>query len=717
MFAPGMWLIRLGSSLELIWINKCQAQRFATWVAIFLLMVLVSMDALVSATGAEAQGAAPECDPSGDDNDLLYCIWTVEQRFGGFYVDSTNPSVVQVWLTGDEPTDDVAARVLTEVNRLWSRDFSATTAHQADYTIVQLKRWFDAVVSDPGESIRAVDLDESANRLALYGSDSEAATVAAIKDHASGLGVPAEAISVKQLGADLEPPTPDPIPGARRSSDAIEPAVPIGAQRVNRALNPFVGGAEIKGGGVACTATMTVAFVNEGGDDESGFLTGDHCGVVSTTWRAYGTGSTGDRKVGVTARTAKGGNRNIDIAYANWDSPEGVELGVGFIARPVEENTAKKGATKTQLSLDPDHPYFEVAGIRRPVSGETVHKVGRSSGWTTGEIRGTCVAQVSIGEPARSVCSADGFSMHIMGGDSGSPVFAIEADGRVSILSIVSGYSSGHRIGPALEVMFHAQGIDEVRVTPNDYDADDDGLIEVWNLAQLNAIRWDPDGDGSSGNSNYNEAYPLAQSAMGCPASGCRGYELAADLNLDTDGDGEVDSDDDYWNDGAGWQPIGSSSNRFDAIFDGNGYTISNLFIDRGLAGYVGLFGFTNSSTVIRNADLRATDIRGDAYVGSLVGATYRGAVFGSRAAGEVAGFDYAGGLVGASFNGLISASYSTASVSGDDHVGGLVGWNGSGAILLPPTPPGQSAGINTSVAWWATRTTARSSPAMPPGP
>ena len=272
--------------------------------------------------------------------------------------------------------------------------------------------------------------------------------------------------------------------------------------------------------------------------------------------------------------------------------------------------------------------------------------------------------------------------MHIMAGDSGSPVFAIEADGRVSILNIVSGFSSGHRFGPALEVMFHAQGIDEVRVTPNDYDADDDGLIEVWNLAQLNAIRWDPDGDGASGNSNYNEAYPLAQSAMGCPASGCRGYELAADLNFDTDGDGGVDSDDDYWNDGAGWQPIGSSSNRFDAIFDGNGYTISNLFIDRGSARYVGLFGFTNSSTVIRNADLRATDIRGDAYVGSLVGAMSYGAVFGSRAAGEVAGFDYAGGLVGASFNGLISASYSTARVSGNDHVGGLVGWNGSGDIV-----------------------------------
>ena len=308
-----------------------------------------------------------------------------------------------------------------------------------------------------------------------------------------------------------------------------------------------------------------------------------------------------------------------------------------------------------------------------------MHKVGRSSGWTSGEIRGTCVAQVSIGNPAQPVCSADGFSMHIMAGDSGSPVFAIEADGRVSILSIVSGYFSGHRIGPALEVMFHSQGIDEVRVTPNDYDADDDGLIEVWNLAQLNAIRWDADGDGTWGNSNYTKAFPLAKSDMGCPSSGCQGYELAADLNFDTDADGSADADDDYWNDGAGWQPIGNFSDRFNGIFDGNGYTIFNLFIDRESAQYVGLFGFTSFSSVIRNAVLLSTDIRGGEYVGSLVGEMSQGSIFGSRTTGEVEGVDYVGGLVGASFNGLINASYSTASVSGDDYVGGLVGWNGSG--------------------------------------
>ena len=74
-----------------------------------------------------------------------------------------------------------------------------------------------------------------------------------------------------------------------------------------------------------------------------------------------------------------------------------------------------------------------------------------------------------------------------------------------------------------------------------DYDADDDGLIEVADLAQLNAIRWDLDGDGVASDAGYATAFPDAPTSdMGCPASGCTGYELMADLDLDTDGSGTV---------------------------------------------------------------------------------------------------------------------------------------------------------------------------------
>ena len=125
--------------------------------------------------------------------------------------------------------------------------------------------------------------------------------------------------------------------------------------------------------------------------------------------------------------------------------------------------------------------------------------------------------------------------------------------------------------------------------TPPATDAD--GLIEVVNLAQLNAIHWDLDGDGSSTNSGYATAFPNAIAAdtdagignMGCPAAGCTGYELTANLDFDENGDGQITSTDaTYWNDGAGWATIGDAFHGYyAAAFDGNGHIISHLFINR----------------------------------------------------------------------------------------------------------------------------------------
>ena len=42
-----------------------------------------------------------------------------------------------------------------------------------------------------------------------------------------------------------------------------------------------------------------------------------------------------------------------------------------------------------------------------------------------------------------------------------------------------------------------------------DYDVDDDGLIDIRNLAQFNAVRYDLDGNGAPANANaYNSAFP-----------------------------------------------------------------------------------------------------------------------------------------------------------------------------------------------------------------
>ena len=123
-----------------------------------------------------------------------------------------------------------------------------------------------------------------------------------------------------------------------------------------------------------------------------------------------------------------------------------------------------------------------------------------------------------------------------------------------------------------------------VELTPArsvDYDTDDDGLIEVSSLAQLDAVRWDANGDGYSDHGGpLHKGFPNALLGMGCPTSGCVGYELSGDLDFDTNASGDADSGDDYWNSGHGWVPIGTGTLHYSAVFEGNGHTISNLFID-----------------------------------------------------------------------------------------------------------------------------------------
>ena len=214
--------------------------------------------------------------------------------------------------------------------------------------------------------------------------------------------------------------------------------------------------------------------------------------------------------------------------------------------------------------------------------------------------------------------------------------------------------------------------------TSGDYDADNDGLIEIRTLAQLDAIRYDLDGDNripSADNDAYYSAFPDAITGMGCPFDGCIGFELAANLDFDTNGNGHADAGDAYWNDADGWLPIGSGT-IFTATFDGGGHTIANLYIDR--EQHIGLFGYTEAGSDIRGVGLVSASVTGSNLVGGLVGSNTLGRITDSYVTGSVSGDNYVGGLVG--FNtGPITDSYFNGNVNGDyDEVGGLVGSNRS---------------------------------------
>jgi hypothetical protein len=122
----------------------------------------------------------------------------------------------------------------------------------------------------------------------------------------------------------------------------------------------------------------------------------------------------------------------------------------------------------------------------------------------------------------------------------------------------------------------------------------------------------------------------------------------------------------DYWPNFQGTPFIG--------VFDGNGYTISNLTI-RGTR-YLGLFGRLGSVAKISNLGLVDVDINGTGfYIGGLAGENDGGIITTCCSTGTVSGHGLVGGLVGQN-EGIVTNCYSRGTVSGSSAVGGLVGRN-----------------------------------------
>ncbi len=295
-------------------------------------------------------------------------------------------------------------------------------------------------------------------------------------------------------------------------------------------------------------------------------------------------------------------------------------------------------------------------------------------------------------------------------------------DGRATLTHTVANYGAV-AAGPDLQV--------QVRNTTMDYDADADGLIEIANLAQLNAVRWDLDGDGmatSTATMTYASAFPNPRGGTACPTTitsvACTGYELAAGLDFDTNGNGRTWTEtggtlagdgDEYDNGGMGWEPIGTDAERFSAVFRGNGRTIDNLFVNRD--GPVGLFGATDATARIESVGVRKARVVGSRVVGILAGEA-RGDVVACYVSGAVGSptASVVGGLVGR-LRGDVAASYSSATVEGSEQVGGLIGTaiGGSGQTR---TVSGSYAVGRTSAAAedapWVGGLIGRASPALP---
>lgn len=171
------------------------------------------------------------------------------------------------------------------------------------------------------------------------------------------------------------------------------------------------------------------------------------------------------------------------------------------------------------------------------------------------------------------------------------------------------------------------------------------------------------------------------------PADGY--YYLTGDIDLSYD----LGEYGDYYNDGKGWEPIGNSNTPFKGTFDGRGYTIKGLSINRPEQDYIGLFGFISGAT-IKNCKLDIVKIVGFNSVGGFAGHGYNSTFQNCKLEiGNISGYNCVGGVAGGSngstFENCETISGTIDTVSSDakssHYCGGIVGlgidYGGYGSI------------------------------------
>lgn len=128
-----------------------------------------------------------------------------------------------------------------------------------------------------------------------------------------------------------------------------------------------------------------------------------------------------------------------------------------------------------------------------------------------------------------------------------------------------------------------------------------------------------------------------------------------------------------------GWLPIGNWDAAFTGTFDGGGFTISGLWINRGETYRVGFFGYIGDESIIKNLTVEIPEgevVTGRDYVGGLLGLGNTNTTLQNcrvTGGGKVTGTNNIGGLVGYMY-GSILRSAATVEVSGSDQIAGLVG-------------------------------------------
>jgi len=356
------------------------------------------------------QPESPSIQPAmqGTSQDPLTLGRTV-RGFGGFYLDR---GTAVVYLK-DAAERSNAERALAPFLRAQGLAASQLLVLPAKYDWAQLERWFTqasaGVLAVPGGVF--VDADEASNRV-LIGVERGAG--ARIRGVVARLGIPEAAVVVEET----------------------EP-IRLAATLRNR-VRPIVGGLQINFPGFLCTLGFNA--VRSG---QNSFITNSHCtktqGGTEGTPYWQPTQTVDPVQIGTEVSDPiylKNTNgcppgrrcRFSDASRAAYAS--GISFGLGKIARTT-------GPNNNSITINGS---FSITGEGSASVGQTVNKVGRTTGWTRGAVTRTCVNTGVSGSNIVQLCQTF-VSAGVGAGDSGSPVFAITSGDNVTLVGILWGGS------------------------------------------------------------------------------------------------------------------------------------------------------------------------------------------------------------------------------------------------------------------------------------
>ncbi|MBK8250716.1 MAG: hypothetical protein IPK85_25480 [Gemmatimonadetes bacterium] len=277
-----------------------------------------------------------------------------------------------------------------------------TRGQLATWTLLQLATWRDALFGELMEldEVEFLDLDEHGNRVLV------------------GVGRPEATATVLTLARRLA------VPMAAVGIDTTSPMRPQAG--LSDRQRPIIGGLEINEETAACT----LGFITRRAG-VLGFVTNSHC--TSTFWALDGVrflqgSNPSTDSVGVEVLDPRGwacGFRNRKLCRYSDAAIIGRVVGpeLGTVAQP--EFLDLDGAPYS-TTIDPNTPTFEVtSNAGHATWGDVLDKVGRTTGWTRGEVRGTCVDMRNGMDRVRILCQ-DLVTYNSDNGDSGAPVFVFQ---------------------------------------------------------------------------------------------------------------------------------------------------------------------------------------------------------------------------------------------------------------------------------------------------